>query len=119
MFSKWAIAASRGQTSRRVGRSASTISCRSGVSAAASVVSTGASAAGSAGVSVPQSRFAGSDRQGRGRLVEALRRGEVPSSELASVVGWTDEPERLDRVVAAVVAEGLAVWTTAGTLRLP
>jgi len=76
-------------------------------------------AVGSAGVSVPQSRFAGSDRQGRGRLVEALRRGEVPSSELASVVGWTDEPERLDRVVAAVVAEGLAVWTTAGTLRLP
>ena len=32
---------------------------------------------GSAGVRAPQSRFEGSDRQGRGRLVDALRRGPV------------------------------------------
>jgi A/G-specific adenine glycosylase len=75
-------------------------------------------AAGSAGVSVPQSRFAGSDRQGRGRLIEALRRDEVPAPDLADVVGW-DDPERLDRVVADLVAEGMVVRTATGALRLP
>ncbi len=76
-------------------------------------------AIGSAGVSVPQSRFAGSDREGRGRLIEALRRGELPVGDLASVVGWEDQPERLDRVVAGLVAEELVVRTDVGTLRLP
>jgi A/G-specific adenine glycosylase len=76
-------------------------------------------AVGSAGVSMPQSRFAGSDRQGRGRLIEALRRGAVPAGDLAAVVGWEDQPERLDRVVAGLVAEGMVVRTSAGALRLP
>jgi A/G-specific adenine glycosylase len=76
-------------------------------------------AVGSAGVSMPQSRFAGSDRQGRGRLIEALRRGAVPAGDLAAVVGWEDQPERLDRVVAGLVAEGMVVQTSAGDLRLP
>jgi A/G-specific adenine glycosylase len=68
---------------------------------------------------MPQSRFAGSDRQGRGRLIEALRRGAVPAGDLAAVVGWEDQPERLDRVVAGLVAEGMVVQTSAGDLRLP
>ncbi len=76
-------------------------------------------AVGSAGVSVPQTRFAGSDRQGRGRLIEALRRGPVAPGDLASAVGWEDAPERLDRVVAALVAEGMVVRTATGALRLP
>ena len=76
-------------------------------------------AVGSAGVSVPQGRFAGSDRQGRGRLIEALRRGTVPAADVAAVVGWEDEPERLDRVVAGLVAEGMVVRTGSGALRLP
>ncbi len=76
-------------------------------------------AAGSAGVSMPQSRFDGSDRQGRGRLVDALRRGEVPIGAVASVVGWEDDPGRVDRVVSGLVAEGMVVRTTGGSLRLP
>ena len=36
---------------------------------------------GSAGVSAGQPRFEGSDRQGRGRLVEALCAGPVPVAE--------------------------------------
>jgi A/G-specific adenine glycosylase len=68
---------------------------------------------------VPQTRFAGSDRQGRGRLIEALRQGPVAPGDLASVVGWEDAPERLDRVVAALVAEGMVVRTATGALRLP
>ncbi|MDQ1430086.1 MAG: A/G-specific adenine glycosylase, partial [Actinomycetota bacterium] len=38
--------------------------------------------AGSAGISTRQSTFAGSDRQGRGRLVDALRRGPVATVDL-------------------------------------
>jgi A/G-specific adenine glycosylase len=54
-----------------------------------------------------QEAFAGSNRQGRGRLVRALRHAPVARVEAASVMGWTDDPERVDRVVAGLVAEGL------------
>jgi A/G-specific adenine glycosylase len=64
---------------------------------------------GSAGVSGGQSTFAGSDRQGRGRLVAALRRGPVKARDLASTMGWPDDTERALRVAATVVADGLAV----------
>jgi A/G-specific adenine glycosylase len=72
---------------------------------------------GSAGVSGGQSRFAGSDRQGRGRLVEALRHGDVPSEDLATVMGWPDDAGRAARVAASLVADGL-VRTDARTYRL-
>lgn len=64
---------------------------------------------GTYGVSGGQSRFAGSDRQGRGRLVEALRAGPVPQAALAATMGWPDDPERAERVAATVVRDGLAV----------
>jgi A/G-specific adenine glycosylase len=63
---------------------------------------------GSAGISAPQSRFAGSDRQGRGRLVDALRRGPVAVGELAEVTGWHEDPHRSRRVAMQLVADGLA-----------
>ena len=75
-------------------------------------------AAGSAGVSGGQSRFAGSDRQGRGRLVEALRAGPVATADLAAVMGWPSEPARAAAVAATVVADGLAVFAD-GSYRLP
>lgn len=65
-------------------------------------------ARGSAGVSGKQSRFAGSDRQGRGRLVKALRSGPVGAAELATVMGWPDDVARADRVAATLVTDGLA-----------
>lgn len=65
---------------------------------------------GSAGSSGPQSRFAGSDRQGRGRLVQALRRGPVGRDRLATVAGWPDDPERARRVADGLVADGLAAY---------
>lgn len=73
---------------------------------------------GSAGISGPQSRFAGSDRQGRGRLVDALRRGPVASSDLATAMAWPAEPDRAARVAATLVADGLAVVDGDGTHRL-
>ena len=53
--------------------------------------------------------FAGSDRQGRGRLVDALLRGPVPLERIALVAGWPDDPARAARVAAGLVADGLAV----------
>lgn len=63
---------------------------------------------GSAGISAPQSRFEGSDRQGRGRLVAALRAGPVADADLARVMGWPDEPDRAAAVAQTLVADGLA-----------
>ena len=63
-------------------------------------------AAGPAGRPPP---FAGSDRQGRGRLVDALRRGPVPRDGIALAAGWPDDPVRASRAAAGLVADGLAV----------
>ncbi len=65
-----------------------------------------------------QAAFAGSDRQGRGRLVDALRRGPVGPHGLAAAAGWPDDADRARRVAATLVADGLAVYH-AGGLRLP
>jgi A/G-specific adenine glycosylase len=54
-----------------------------------------------------QSRFDGSDRQGRGRLVSAARRGPVPLDSLASAAGWPDDEARAHRVLADLLADGL------------
>ncbi len=59
----------------------------------------------------PQSTFAGSDRQGRGRLLDALRDGGVHRGTLAEACGWPDDPARAERIARAVVAEGFAAWS--------
>ncbi len=74
---------------------------------------------GSARVSGGQSRFEGSDRQGRGRLVAALRRGPLPASEVAAAAGWPGDPARAGRMLAALVADGIAEIDESGTARLP
>ena len=68
----------------------------------------------------PQSAFAGSDRQGRGRLLDALRWGGVPQGALAQACGWPDDEPRAGRIASALVAEGFATWTagSAPLLRL-
>jgi A/G-specific adenine glycosylase len=77
------------------------------------------SAGVSAGVSAAGSPFAGSDRQGRGRLVAALREGPVAPVGQAAAAGWPDDPSRARRVADGLVADGLAVRGGNGTLRLP
>ncbi len=74
-------------------------------------------AKGSAGVSGGQSRFDGSDRQGRGRLVDALRAdGRVSHELLAATAGWPDDTARALRVAASLVVDGLADWDDDGAL---
>ncbi len=63
----------------------------------------------SAAVSRPQSTFEGSDRQGRGRLVDALRQREVPADDAAEVMGWADDPHRVKRVLEGLLTDGLVV----------
>jgi A/G-specific adenine glycosylase len=80
-------------------------------------------AAGSAGTSRPQSTFAGSDREGRGRLLAQLARGpaggRLPPDAVAATAGWPDQPARAARVAQALVADGLAVVGPDGALSLP
>jgi A/G-specific adenine glycosylase len=75
-------------------------------------------AEGSAGVGGVQSTFTGSDRQGRGRLVDALRAGPVTTAALPAACGWPDDPDRARRVATGLVADGLAV-AGGGQLHLP
>lgn len=75
-------------------------------------------AKGSAGVSGTQSRFEGSDRQGRGKLVAALRKKPIKKSELAEIMGWPLDPKRAERVASTVISDGLAT-SEGDTLSLP
>jgi len=74
---------------------------------------------GTAGVTGTQSRFDGSDRQGRGRLVSALRSGPVAARSVPDVAGWPQNPERAWRVAASLVTDGLAEIGDDGSLVLP
>ena len=76
-------------------------------------------ARGSSGVSRAHDSFDGSDRQGRGRLVDALRDHPLPAEQVAEVLGWTGDRTRARRVVAGLVADGLVVRDVRGVLRLP
>jgi A/G-specific adenine glycosylase len=85
---------------------------------AASCAWAGSGAPDPAGPAARQSRFAGSDRQGRGRLVAALLLGRVALTDVGEAAGWPDEPDRAMRVAADLVAEGLAV-RVGDVLQLP
>jgi A/G-specific adenine glycosylase len=73
---------------------------------------------GTAGSSGQQSTFDGSDRQGRGRLVQALRTGPLEVARLADAAGWPDDPDRAVRVANGLVGDGLAEYVD-GQLALP
>lgn len=66
-----------------------------------------------------QGTFEGSHRQGRGRLVAALRRGPVSPRHIADACGWPDDPARARRVADSLVSDGLARRRARGVLTLP
>ncbi len=66
-----------------------------------------------------QTPFAGSERQGRGRMVRALLDGPIAAEELAAVAGWPGDSARAARAASTLVADGLAVWAPDGGLSLP
>ncbi len=73
-------------------------------------------AVGSSGVSTPQARFEGSDRQARGRLMKALAAGPVAMSDVATIM--QRDPTTAERLVVALVAEGMC-QPDGLTIRLP
>jgi A/G-specific adenine glycosylase len=80
-------------------------------------------AVGSHAVSRGQSRFEGSFRQGRSRLLDVLRLGpSLPAEQWPSACGWADRgdgPELSERAARALVSDGLARLDDHGRLRLP
>jgi A/G-specific adenine glycosylase len=66
----------------------------------------------------PQSRFTGSEREGRGRLVRALCDGPVEFDQVGRVAGWPADPARAKRIATTLISEGLAV-RDGDVLRLP
>lgn len=75
-------------------------------------------AVGSAGVSAPQGRFEGSDRQARGRLIKALGEGSVRMKDAPKVM---DRPRDVaERLVSALATEGLIhLDPSTSTIHLP
>ena len=65
-------------------------------------------AVASAGRRGRQAGFEGSDRQGRGRLLDALRAGPVDAAALPAACGWPGDAARASTVVAGLVGEGFA-----------
>ncbi|HMD45404.1 MAG TPA: A/G-specific adenine glycosylase [Acidimicrobiales bacterium] len=72
----------------------------------------------SAGTSRPQPPFAGSDREGRGRLVAALRSGPLARRDVPVAAGWAGDPARARRVAKSLVADGVASVAPDGSLVL-
>jgi len=66
-------------------------------------------ATNSAGVSRKQSRFVGSDRQVRGRLVDALRRGPVALADLGRYGRPDHSHDDVLRIAETLIVDGLAV----------
>lgn len=75
-------------------------------------------ALGTAGASGSQPAFAGSDRQGRGRIVAALRDGPVGRDEVPRAAGWPHDPDRAERILADLVDDGL-VRVSGDVVELP
>ncbi len=73
-------------------------------------------AIGSAGVSTSQTRFEGSDRQARGRLIRAAGVGAIPTAALERVTGRP--PDHARHLADVLVAEGLLAALD-DTYRLP
>lgn len=71
----------------------------------------------SAGVSVRQAPFEGSDRQARGRLLAALSDGPLPTERAAAAMGPEVDAARVQRLVDELIAEGL-VSATSSQIRL-
>jgi len=69
-------------------------------------------AVGSAASPRAQARFAGSDREGRGRLLRAAALG--PVTDPASAAGWPDDAGRAVRVAGTLVSDGLLSVDPAG-----
>jgi A/G-specific adenine glycosylase len=71
-----------------------------------------------AGPAKPVQRFAGTDRQVRGRLLDVLRDTSTPVTKAALDIVWSDAGQR-DRCLDSLLADGLVEQTADGLFALP
>ncbi|MBK5221300.1 MAG: A/G-specific adenine glycosylase [Acidimicrobiia bacterium] len=76
-------------------------------------------APGSAGVSRRQARFAGSDREARGRLMRALLAAPQSRRDALAATGVVGDEERAGRIVDGLIADRLVLADSDGAVRLP
>ncbi|MGH3322114.1 MAG: A/G-specific adenine glycosylase [Streptosporangiaceae bacterium] len=72
----------------------------------------------SSGEPPPRQRYAGTDRQARGRLLGVLREAEGPVSTERLINAWT-EPIQRERALGALIADGLVEPFADGSYALP
>ena len=70
------------------------------------------------GPSVAPQRFAGTDRQVRGKLLDVLRASAGPVTRAALDMTWP-EPVQRNRALASLLADGLIVSAPDGEYALP
>ena len=63
--------------------------------------------------------FEGSDRQGRGKLINALRSEPIMETDVPQIFGWTNDHKRCKRVLKKLEKDGLIVITDSGKVSLP
>jgi len=63
-------------------------------------------------------KFAGTDRQVRGKILDVLRAADHPVPQSAIDVVWPDAAQR-SRALASLLADGLAEQNGAGLFHLP
>ncbi len=64
-------------------------------------------------------RWAGTDRQVRGRLLDVLRSAPGPVAAAAMDAAWTSDPAQRARCLDSLLVDGLAVQTADGRFALP
>ncbi|MBS9533174.1 A/G-specific adenine glycosylase [Mycobacterium sp. M1] len=67
----------------------------------------------------PAQRYAGTDRQVRGRLLDVLRDSATPVTRAELDVAWPADDVQRERALAALLADGLAERTADGRFALP
>ncbi|MGE2731174.1 A/G-specific adenine glycosylase [Mycolicibacterium vaccae] len=63
-------------------------------------------------------RYAGTDRQARGRLLDVLRASTTPVTRAQLDVAWTDDPAQRDRALDSLLVDGLVEQTPGGLFAL-
>ncbi|MGB1369742.1 MAG: A/G-specific adenine glycosylase [Acidimicrobiales bacterium] len=63
--------------------------------------------------------FEGSDRQGRGKLINALRNEPIMGKDVPQILGWPNDHKRCKRVLEKLEKDGLIVIADSGKISLP
>ena len=63
-------------------------------------------------------RYAGTDRQVRGRLLDVLRANDAPVSRAQLDVAWSADPAQRDRALDSLLVDGLVEQTAGGLFAL-